>query len=55
MGIEGNSNSISSPETTARREWSTPQLVRLGDVAEITSKVDTVGRNDGGVGTKKRT
>jgi len=38
-----------------KKAWSAPQLVRVGTVATVTSKVDSVGRNDGGTGTKKRT
>lgn len=46
--------SVTSPRLE-KKPWATPQLVRLGTVAAITSKVDTIGRNDGGSGTMKRT
>ena len=55
MRTDGNPSGRIAPDAEARREWSTPLLVRLGSVAEMTSKVDIVGRNDGGVLSKKRT
>lgn len=44
-----------SPATAARLPWKAPRLARMGTVAELTSRVDVIGRNDGGSGTKKRT
>ena len=43
------------PMTQMSRQWSSPQLVRLGTIAEVTSKIDRIGRNDGGSGLGKRT
>ncbi|MHB8838651.1 MAG: hypothetical protein ACYC7F_06825 [Gemmatimonadaceae bacterium] len=40
---------------SVRRCWTAPQLLRMGSVAEVTSKVDKIGRNDGGSGNKRRT
>jgi hypothetical protein len=42
-------------EVPARLPWNSPRLVRMGTVAALTSKIDVIGRNDGGSGTKKRT
>lgn len=46
---------LASAEQSALRTWVRPLLVRVGSVAQVTAKVDAVGRNDGGTGTMKRT
>ena len=46
---------VDPPMSQSFRQWSTPHLVRLGTVADVTSRVDATGRNDGGSGQKKRT
>ena len=45
----------SSDATTARLQWKAPRLVRMGTVQALTSKLDKIGKNDGGTGTMKRT
>ncbi|MHB1311697.1 MAG: hypothetical protein ACYC3L_06735 [Gemmatimonadaceae bacterium] len=46
---------------TAAREhgagatWVRPCLERMGTVAQVTGKVDNIGRNDGGKWPKRRT
>lgn len=45
----------SSPATSALRPWKAPRLVRMGTVEALTSKVDSIGKNDGGTGQMKRT
>ena len=39
----------------SRKPWSKPVLVQLGTVLALTSKKDTIGRNDGGTFLMKRT
>lgn len=39
----------------ALQPWVRPRLVRVGSVAQVTAKIDNVGRNDGGIGQMKRT
>jgi hypothetical protein len=41
--------------TRALQSWVRPRLVRVGSVAQVTAKVDKVGRNDGGSGGMRRT
>ena len=43
------------PTPGVRAPWSAPRLLRMGSVAELTSKVDNSGRNDGGRWPKRRT
>ena len=45
----------SSPAASAQLPWKAPRLVRMGTVEALTSKIDNVGRNDGGSGMMKRT
>ncbi len=44
-----------SAKPGALQSWERPRLVRVGSVAQVTAKVDAVGRSDGGTGTMKRT
>jgi hypothetical protein len=48
-------SAASRPEVLAPLAWKAPRLARMGTVAALTRKVDNIGRNDGGIGTKKRT
>jgi hypothetical protein len=43
------------PTSGTRAPWSTPRLLRMGSVAALTSKVDNLGKNDGGKWPKRRT
>ena len=52
---DSGSSSTSLPGIALAREWSTPQLVRLGAIADVTAVVDNIGRNDGGKFPKRRT
>lgn len=45
----------SDASASARVPWAAPELQRLGTVAALTTKVDTVGKNDGGKWPKRRT
>jgi len=51
----GLSAEVQGSASPGRKPWTAPQLVRMGTVATLTSKVDLVGRNDGGSGSMKRT
>ncbi len=44
-----------APEVAAPLPWQAPRLVRMGTVTTLTAKTDTIGRNDGGSGKKRRT
>lgn len=46
---------LASAEHSALRTWVRPRLVRVGSVAQVTAKIDNSGRNDGGIGSMKRT
>lgn len=39
----------------ALQPWVRPRLVRVGSVAQVTAKVDMMGRRDGVTGSPKRT
>jgi len=39
----------------AARAWVQPRLVRVGTVAQLTAKIDWLGRNDGGSFPRFRT
>jgi len=43
------------PTRKTLRRWTTPTLTPIGTVAQVTAKIDSKGRNDGGGGQKKRT
>lgn len=53
--VAPNTDAVAGVGDSALRPWVRPRLVRVGTVAQVTEKVDLVGRNDGGTGSMKRT